>query len=73
MAKSANSELWVCPLCTHRIAYGETCPDVMQSIPRDDSLADACTRGVKNIVYHTKRRISDSIGLGISEIANDEM
>ncbi len=73
MAKSATNELWICPLCTAKVNYGETCPDVMQSTPRDDSLADACTRGVKNIVYHTKRRVSDSKGVGISEIANDEM
>lgn len=64
----ASPELWNCPLCSHRVPYGAACPGEPET----------CERGVKNIIWQMRQikgyhAITEpAVGVGISEIANEE-
>ncbi len=70
------SNEWFCPFCSHRLQYGKHCPNIEASKDRHYSHAETCDRGEKNVVWETVKRAkpfkSDGVGLGISEIANNE-
>ena len=76
MGKATTNEMWNCPFCSYRVEYGKHCPDIEASPDRDSKLADSCERGVKNIIYATQKRNTAreaEKGIGISEIANEDM
>jgi len=76
MGRITASGMWLCPFCDFKVKEGEHCPDIEASPTRDRSLADTCERGKKNITYATRKRNTvreAEQGIGISEIANEEM
>ena len=64
------SDTWNCPFCTHRVPYGQPCPDDWQT----------CERGEKNVIWLMKmiavhrqenQRDEPVRGVGISEISDE--